>query len=99
MALFLVGLLSVCVLGCATPGRTYDDGKVAMIKKEVTTEADLLDWFGPAHNRAMAPDGTKVLSWRFPGGHGQQTTSSGQLDVKLSAEGKVTSYSASAGSK
>ena len=43
IALFIVGLLSACLLGCVAPGRIYDDGKVALIKQDVTTEADLLD--------------------------------------------------------
>ncbi len=93
-----MGLLSACLLGCATPGRVYDDGKVAMIKKEVTTEADLLDWFGPASTRAMSPDGTKMLSWRFPPADGHRKNSAGKLDVRLGTDGKVTAYSASAGS-
>ena len=98
-ALFIVGLLSACLLGCATPGRPYDDGKVAMIKKDVTTEAELLDWFGPASTRAMGPDGTKALRWTFSPGKGRATSSSGRLEVKLGTDGKVTAYSASAGSK
>jgi len=64
-ALLSVALLSACLLGCATTGRAYDDAKVAMITKGVTTEAELLEWFGPASTRMMAPDGTKALSWTF----------------------------------
>ena len=99
IALFIVGLLSACLLGCVAPGRIYDDGKVALIKQDVTTEADLLDWFGPASTRAMAPDGTKMLSWKFPREKGRGTGSSGRLEVKLDTDGKVTAYSASAGAK
>lgn len=99
IALFIVGLLSACLLGCASPGRPYDDGKVAMIKKGVTTEAELLDWFGPASNRMMGPDGTKKLSWSFSSGKGRAANASGNLQVSLSTDGKVTAYSASAGPK
>jgi hypothetical protein len=54
-----------CVFGCATAGRSYDDSKVAMIEKGVTTEAQLLEWFGPASSRSMAPDGSRTLRWNF----------------------------------
>ena len=99
IALFVVGLMAVSVLGCATPRRAYDDTKVAMIQKDTTTEAELLAWFGPASTRTMAPDGAKALSWRFSAEKGHSTGSAGRLDVKLSADGKVMAYSGSAGSK
>jgi hypothetical protein len=99
IALLIVGLLSACLIGCATPGRPYDDSKLAMIKKDVTTEADLLDWFGPASARAMGPDGTKMLSWRFSSGKGHASSSSGTLRAKLGTDGKVNDYAAAAGSK
>jgi hypothetical protein len=99
IALFVVGLLSACLLGCATPGRSYDDSKIAMIQREVTTEAQLLDWFGPPSSRSMGPDGSKALSWKFSPGKGRATSSPGRLEVRLGADGKVTTYSASASSK
>ena len=97
IALCAAGLLSACLLGCATPQRSYDDAKVAMIQKEVTTEANLLEWFGPPNTRTMAPDGAKALSWRFSPPKGHSAGSSGHLDVKLGTDGKVIAYSASAG--
>ena len=96
IALLITGLVGICFFGCATPGRTYDDTRVAMIKKDVTTEAELLDWFGPANTRTLAPDGTKMLSWRFSPGASHTTGSSGRLAVSLGEEGKVRDYSASA---
>src|SRR5689334_18259691 len=99
IALLTTGWLSFCLFGCATPGRTYDDTRVAMMKKDVTTEAELLDWFGPANSRTMAPDGTKMLSWRFSPGPSHTTGSSSRLQVSLNAEGKVRDYSAAAGGK
>jgi hypothetical protein len=98
-ALFSVGLLSACLLGCATTGRAYEDAKVAMIKKDVTTEAELLEWFGPASTRMMGPDGTKALSWTFSPAGGHATRSSGRLEVRFSTDGKVITYSGSAGSR
>ena len=99
IALLTIGLAGICLFGCATPGRTYDDARVAMIKKDVTTEAELLNWFGPANARTMAPDGTKMLSWRFSPGASHITGTSGRLQVSLNAEGKVRDYSGSAGEK
>lgn len=99
IALIVVGLLSAFLIGCATPGRGYDDGKVAMIKKDVTTEAELVDWFGPVSTRSMAPDGTKTMAWKFSQGTGHPASSAGRLEVRLGTDGKVTAYSASAGSR
>ena len=98
VALFMVGLLCACFFGCSTPGRPYEDAKIAKIQKDVTTEAELVDWFGPASTRTMAPDGTKNLTWRLSTGNRPGSKSSGRLDVRLDREGKVTAYSASAGS-
>ena len=98
-ALLVVGFITVSVLGCATSRRTYDDTKVAMIQKDVTTEVELLAWFGPASTRTMGSDGAKALSWRFSPEKGHAPGSSGRLDVKLGTDGKVIAYSGSAGSK
>ena len=99
LALFTAVLLSACLLGCATSVRPYDDGKVAMIQKGVTTEAQLLDWFGAPRTRALVADGRKTLAWRFSPGKSRLTSSSGRLDVQLDSEGKVSAYSAAAGPK
>ena len=99
IARFVVGLLSACLVGCATPGRSYDDSKIAMIQKDVTTEGQLVDWFGSPSSRSMGPDGSKALSWKFLPAKGRFTNSPGRLEVRLGADGKVTTYSASAGSK
>ena len=94
-----IGLLSICLFGCATPGRVYDDNKVAMIKKEATTETELLEWFGPASTRTMGPDGSKMLTWRFARAKVSTAGSSGRLEVRLGTDGKVAAYSASSGAK
>ena len=46
LASLLVGFLT----GCSTSNKTarpYDDNKIALIKRGQTTEAQLLEWFGP----------------------------------------------------
>ena len=95
--LCIMGLLSLLLVGCASPGRAYDDGKVAMIKQDNTTEAQLLEWFGPPATRIMNRDGSKSLSWRFGTARVNNHQRSGRLDVQLDKEGKVTAYSASQG--
>ena len=99
ISLLAIGLLSAGLIGCATTSRPYDDSKVAMIKKDATTEAELLDWFGPAMSRTMAPDGGKVLTWRFAPVKAGTAGSSGRLEVRFGADGKVTAYTASSGTK
>jgi len=92
--LLVVGLLGGWLAGCASPARFYDDSKVALIRKDATTEGDLLEWFGPANSRAMASDGSKTLAWRFAPATGNRA-SSGGLNVRIGADGRVISYSAS----
>ncbi len=94
-----IGLLSTWLVGCATPGRVYDDSKIAMIKKDVTTEADLLEWFGPANSRTMGPDGSRTLTWKFAPPKGATSGSAGRLEVRFNADGKVASYTATSGAK
>jgi hypothetical protein len=97
--LFFIGLLSAWLIGCATAGRVYDDSKVAGIKKDTTTEAELLEWFGPASSRTLDRDGSKTLTWRFPPAKVGGPGSSGALSVKLGPDGKVVSYTASGTTK
>ncbi len=97
--LMLIALLNVCLLGCATTGGVYDDSKIAQIQKDVTTESQLLEWFGPPVSRAMASDSSRNLVWRFSPARGQTSRSSGTLQVRLGVDGKVSTYSAAAGSK
>jgi hypothetical protein len=97
--LLTIGLLSTWLIGCATPSRAYDDSKVARIKKDATTEVELLEWFGPASSRSMGPDGTKALTWRFAPTKATTPGSSGKLEVRLGANGTVTAYSASSGTQ
>jgi hypothetical protein len=97
--LLTIGLLSTWLVGCATPGRVYDDTKVAMIKKDANTEAELVEWFGPANSRTMGPDGGKILTWRFAPKRVDTTSSSGRLEVRFGTDGKVTAYTASSGAR
>ena len=99
IALFVMALLTACLVGCAAPGRHYDDSKVAMIKKDVTTESDLVDWFGPPASRNLGTDGTRSMSWRFAPNQCCASSSAGRLDVRLGADGKVVAYSATAGGR
>ncbi len=93
-----ITLVSVWVMGCAAPGRTYDDRKVAMINRQSTTEADLLRWFGPANARKMGPDGSQFLSWRFER-QSPRTGASPSLQVELDPDGRVRTYTASDGTR
>ena len=95
----MIVLLGFWLAGCATSGRTYDDNKIAMIRRDVTTEADLLLWFGPPSSRNVASDGTAELTWRFAPPAGGRTGSLATLAVRIGADGKVARYSAANGTK
>ena len=43
--LLMVLLLSVC-LGCASVGKDFDSEKVKDIKNNITTQLNIIDWFG-----------------------------------------------------
>jgi hypothetical protein len=94
-----IGFFSAWLAGCATTGGIYDDSKIAMIKKDVTTEAELLEWFGPASTRTLAPDGSKNVAWRFAPRKAGAAGSSGKLEVRFGTDGKVAAYTASCGTR
>jgi hypothetical protein len=89
------GILIPLLFGCATAGPHYDDGKVALIQKDVTTESDLVRWFGPANARALSGDGSETLRWTFGPAMGANHGTGGNLNVNLNPDGKVLSYAAS----
>ena len=95
---------------CATPreadarharvvGPHYDDARIALIQRGHTTEAQLIDWFGPPERRDAEPSGSRILTWVFPGPKPAISDRSGWLKVSLTAEGKVQAYSASRGAQ
>jgi hypothetical protein len=77
--------------------KKYDDHQVAQIRRGTTTEAQLVEWFGPACSRNLQPDGRSQLAWSFAslinGGEGH----SGELKASLAPDGKVDAYSARRG--
>ena len=80
----------------APAATVYNDQRIAMIQRGRTTEAELVQWFGPPVSRDVGADGRARLNWSFepaPGEPGNQP-SSGALAVRLSAKGTVESYSA-----
>jgi hypothetical protein len=94
----LIAVLLLCVglFGCSTPPKRYDDSKIALITKGATTEAQVVEWFGPPTTRALSPDGSKILTWRF-GPRDVRSPDSGTLDVRFGTDGKLISYSAASG--
>jgi hypothetical protein len=78
-------------------GFAYDDRRIAQIRHGRTTTSQLIDWFGPAQSRQVAPDGRAQLGWTFvtrsDGGPGQ----SGELHTSLASDDTVDAYSARRG--
>lgn len=75
-----------------TPG--YDDQQIARIKRGDTTEAQLLEWFGPPESRDVGADGREQLKWAFSRRTNGGSDHSGSLNVNLGPDGKVVAYSA-----
>lgn len=74
----------------------YDDEVISRIRRGETTESQLLEWFGPPVSRDLHPEGRLDLSWKLGDWH-PGSGNSGQLDVLVSPEGKVASYTARRG--
>ncbi len=107
-----VGAALVGFLGCHTMGQQIDQSKVAEIKKGQTTEADLVQMFGPPNQRTVSSEGNTILMWmyhetRVKGASfipivglfaGGADTKQQSLVVTLGPDGKVTQFQSSGGS-
>jgi hypothetical protein len=94
---WLAPLCACCLTSCATSptgARDYDDAKIATIHRGETSEAQLLEWFGPPDMRDVKPDGRSHLAWNFARRTDGGSAHSGVLDVSLAPDGKVDYYSA-----
>jgi len=81
-------------------GKDFDEGNIAKIQKGVTTEADLVAWFGQPSSRLNTSDGTITLMWsHYRSSYRVVTahTTGKTLTVTLGADGTVTSFSSSGG--
>ena len=81
----------------STSGFSYDDRQIALIRRGTTTEAQLLEWFGPAYSRSLQPDGRSQLAWSFASPINGGEEHSGVLNASLAPDDKVYSYSARRG--
>jgi hypothetical protein len=58
--------LALLLIGCVhKAGADFDTQKVNLIKKGQTTEAGLVEWFGPPFNRSTTSEGMTTLSWSY----------------------------------
>ena len=99
------------LIGCASTGQNFDESKVSQIKKGETTEADLVQMFGQPENRAVNSEGTTTLTWNYFEARvkgetfipyagpflGGSRSKQKMLSVTLGPDGKVASFSSSAG--
>jgi len=99
------------VAGCVSVGENFNSGKVAQIKKGETTEAELVQWFGPPENRSINSDGNTTLTWNYVESKvkgesfipyagafmGGTRSKHKMLMVSLGSDGKVTSFNYTGG--
>lgn len=50
----IVAMLLMIGVGCASSGTNFDESNVGSIRKGVTGEAELTEWFGPPQNRSIS---------------------------------------------
>lgn len=43
----MVLLFAAFVIGCGTVGKDFDSSRVGSVKKDVTTQSEIREWFGP----------------------------------------------------
>ena len=94
--LLLTTLAATFIVGCATTGAKYDDTRIAKIKRGETTEAQLIQWFGPPTSRNMDSSGRSTITWDFGGSSHTQARHNAALNVALGTDGTVDAYSAHA---
>jgi hypothetical protein len=91
---FIVGLL-MSLVGCsASMGHKIDDARVKDIKNCVTTEKDLLAWFGAPSQRG-SQNGMPTMQWMYSkttAGFGTGSVEQQNLVVVLNPAGKVVQY-------
>src|ERR1051326_7226426 len=58
-------LLAALLCGCASVGKNFDSRKIAEIKKGETTEADLVQMFGPPAQRGVNSETGLTLTWIY----------------------------------
>jgi hypothetical protein len=65
--LLLTGLCTavLSLFGCASSGNNFDESKISAIKKGVTTETDLVQWFGEPQNRSVNSESIVSLNWTY----------------------------------
>lgn len=107
----LIATALACLLGCASTGTNFDEGKVSQIKKGETTEAELIRMFGQAESRGVTSEGMTTLTWMyvestvkgesfipFAGPFvGGTRSKQKMLMVTLGADGKVSNFTSSTG--
>ena len=73
MKLARIILLALCTLmvGCGTVGKDFDSTKVKKIQNNVTTQIEILDWFGVAYKEGKENNHTmwtyQLDSWQAIG--------------------------------
>ncbi len=106
----LIVLCSALIVGCASTGNNFDEGKLTQIKKGETTEAQLVEIFGQPENRSVNSESVTTLTWMYAEATikgesfipyagpflGGSRGKSKSLTVTL-AENKVTGYTFSGG--
>jgi outer membrane protein assembly factor BamE (lipoprotein component of BamABCDE complex) len=97
--------------GCASTGQNFDENKVSQIRKGETTESQLVELFGQPQNRAVNSEGMTTLTWQYAESRvkgesfipyagpfvGGSNSKHKILTATLGPDGKVTSFSSSAG--
>jgi len=58
-------IVCLALVGCASSGNNFDDGKISQIKKGETTEQDLVSMFGEPQNRSVNSDGIVTITWMY----------------------------------
>ena len=109
--LLLIATVTVLIIGCSSTGNNFDESKVSKIKKGETTEAELMQLFGQPQNRAVNSEGWTTLMWMYSEGRvkgesfipyagpfiGGTKSAHKMLTVSLGADGKVATFSSTAG--
>ncbi|MFS7357641.1 hypothetical protein [Rahnella inusitata] len=90
--LLILGFLIFGLSGCATVGNQITDQQVSQIQKGVTTEQNLINYFGKPYAVIVDAEGNKSLVWTYAQATAFTVGQGRSLSVKLDKSGIVENY-------
>ncbi|NIG74942.1 hypothetical protein F3J34_15215 [Klebsiella sp. Ap-873] len=86
--------LAMVLTSCASVGSNFDEGQIGNIRKGITTEHEVISYFGKPMSESVDSEGNKVLVWSYSHANAFGSATGKTLMVQLSND-KVKNYTVS----